>query len=103
MHRLLILMLLLLAFGVGPLPAAPMAAPVASPLHAMSLPTAASRRAGGEVSLEEAVEQVRRETGGRILSAETVQANGRRVHRIKVLTPDRRVRVINVDAATGRR
>lgn len=65
--------------------------------------TAAARRQGGEISLEEAVEQVRAETGGRILSAETVKSNGRRVHRIKVLTPDRRVRVVNVDAATGRR
>jgi uncharacterized membrane protein YkoI len=50
------------------------------------------------VSLDAAVARVRRETGGRILSAETVNQGGHRVHRIKVLTPDHRVRIINVDA-----
>lgn len=50
------------------------------------------------MSLDAAVAQVRRETGGRILSAETVNKGGHRVHRIKVLTPDKRVRIINVNA-----
>jgi len=50
------------------------------------------------ISLNAAVAQVQRETGGRILSAETVNKGGHRVHRIKVLTPDKRVRIINVDA-----
>lgn len=51
------------------------------------------------ISLEQAVEQVRRQTGGRILSAETVTRDGQQVHRIKVLTPDNRVviREINAD------
>ncbi len=49
-------------------------------------------------SLDAAVAQVRRETGGRILSAQTVTRDGRRVHRIKVLTRERRVRVIYVDS-----
>ncbi|MDD3519560.1 MAG: hypothetical protein PHQ14_14525 [Chromatiales bacterium] len=57
---------------------------------------AAPNRSG--VTLDQAVEQVRRQTGGRVLSAETVDAGGRRVHRIKVLTPDQRVRVVTVDA-----
>lgn len=52
----------------------------------------------GGMSLDQAVERVRRDTGGRVLSAETVSDNGRRSYRIKVLTPDRRVRVINVGA-----
>lgn len=45
-------------------------------------------------SLEESVRRVERETGGRILSAETLRAGDREIHRIKVLTPDGRVRVI---------
>jgi hypothetical protein len=45
-------------------------------------------------SLEESVRRVERETGGRILSAETFRAGEREIHRIKVLTPDGRVRVI---------
>lgn len=50
------------------------------------------------ITLDQAVRQVRRATGGRILSAETVSVDGRRVHRIKVLTPDHRVRTIRIRA-----
>ncbi|HEY9147538.1 MAG TPA: hypothetical protein VIQ22_00900 [Gammaproteobacteria bacterium] len=53
---------------------------------------------GGGMSLDQAVAQVRRETGGRILSAETVRANGRKVHRIKVLTDGNKVRIIHKPA-----
>lgn len=67
-------------------------------------PAAAAPRgvAAAEITLEQAVEQVRRETGGRILAAETVQQNGRRVHRIKVLTPANSVRTLSIDAGGGR-
>jgi len=50
------------------------------------------------VSLNQAVQQVQQQTGGRILSADTVNRGGRRVHRIKVLTPSGQVRVYTVDA-----
>ena len=53
---------------------------------------------GGGVSLNQAVQQVQRDTGGRVLSAETVGQGDRRVHRIKVLLPSGRVRVVTVDA-----
>lgn len=49
-------------------------------------------------SLDAAVTQVKRDTGGRILSAQTVNKGGSRVHRIKVLTPDNRVRIVNINA-----
>lgn len=55
-------------------------------------------RAGSGKSLDQAVAQVRKQTGGRILSAETVQKKGRKVHRIKVLTRDNKVRIIHVEA-----
>jgi len=54
-------------------------------------------RASG-MSLDQAVNQVRRETGGRILSAKTVTENGRRVHRIKVLMPSGRVKIVRKPA-----
>ncbi len=44
------------------------------------------------MSLSEAVEQVRRQTDGRIVSAETRNNNGREVHHIKVLTKDGKVK-----------
>ena len=50
------------------------------------------------ISLDEAVTRVRRETGGRVLSAEA--RNSR--YRIKVLLPNGTVRVVNVDARSGR-
>lgn len=53
---------------------------------------------GGGTSLNEAVQQVQRETGGRVLSADTVNQGGRSVHRIKVLLPSGHVRVVTVDA-----
>lgn len=57
-------------------------------------------RRGGEdgMSLNQAVQQVQRETGGRVLSADTVNQGGRAVHRIKVLTPSGQVRVMTIDA-----
>jgi hypothetical protein len=48
--------------------------------------------------LSEAVADVRRETGGRILSANTVRKGGLFMHRIKVLTPDKRVVIYEIDA-----
>ena len=43
-------------------------------------------------TLSQAVEQVRRQTGGRILSAETRLQGNREVHHIKVLTKDGKVK-----------
>jgi uncharacterized membrane protein YkoI len=52
------------------------------------------------LSLSDAVEQVRRQTDGRIVSAETRSSNGREVHYIKVLTKDGKVKTHKVQ---GRR
>ena len=51
-----------------------------------------------KLSLDEAVRRVRKRTGGRILDARTVERKGRVFHRIKVLTRDKRVRVIRIAA-----
>jgi len=51
---------------------------------------------GGSKSLAEAVEQVRRQTNGRILSAQTKVNGNREVHHIKVLTKDGKVRTVKV-------
>ena len=58
-----------------------------------------ARRDG--VSLDEAVARVRRDTGGRVLSAEARENRGRTTYRIKVLLRDGSVRVVNVDAQSG--
>lgn len=48
-------------------------------------------------SLTDSVRRVERQTGGEVLSAEPVQRGGRQVNRVKVLTNDGRVRVMQVD------
>lgn len=50
----------------------------------------------GGKSLSEAVEQVRRQTNGKILSAETRVSGNREVHHIKVLTKDGKVKTHKV-------
>ena len=56
-------------------------------------------QSGGK-TLSEAIEQVRRQTNGQILSAETKMKGNREVHHIKVLTKDGKVRTVKVQ---GRR
>lgn len=50
-----------------------------------------------ELSLDEAVRRVQRDTGGRVLAAETLPGAGGAMYRIKVLLPSGRVKVILVD------
>lgn len=88
MKQLITALLLLLALGGGTAFAAP----------AWHEPGNIRVAQNDGVSLDQAVAQVRRDTGGRILSAETVRENGRKVHRIKVLTRDNKVRIVRIEA-----
>ena len=49
-------------------------------------------------NLDQAVQQVKKQTGGRILSAKTKNNDGKKVHKIKVLLPNGKVRIIRVNA-----
>ncbi|MEE8387068.1 MAG: PepSY domain-containing protein [Acidiferrobacterales bacterium] len=53
------------------------------------------------ITLEQAAARVRSQTGGRILSADEIRHDGRKVYRIKVLLPSGHVRVITVNANGG--
>ncbi len=57
------------------------------------------RVAGPSVSLDQAVRRARR--SGKVLSADTVEEQGRRVHRVRVLTERGQVRRFRYDAHTG--
>lgn len=48
------------------------------------------------LTLDQAVEQVRRQYKGRIVSAETRRSGNREVHHIKVLTDDGKVKTVKV-------
>ncbi len=50
------------------------------------------------VSLQEAAQRVARQYNGQVVSAQTVDQGGRRVHVIRVLTPDGVVRTVRVPA-----
>lgn len=55
------------------------------------------------LSLDEAVVNVRRDTGGRVLSARTREQRGGTSYRIKVLLPDASVRSFDVEPQDRRR
>lgn len=63
-------------------------------------PDLRATQGNGGKSLSEAINQVRRQTGGQILSAETRISGNREVHHIKVLTKDGKVKTVKVQ---GRR
>lgn len=67
-------------------------------LLTLAVPVWASGRAD---NLQDAIAQVQRETGGRVLSADAVPAGAGELYRIKVLTPDGRVRVITKTSRVG--
>src|SRR5688572_13721463 len=88
--------LLLLAASLGTLPVfaqepGPAAGSTAPPIQVRSQREDAGAR----------VRQVER-SGGRVLQAEPMQRGGEEVYRIKVLTPEGRVRVIQGDDGRGR-
>ena len=60
------------------------------------------RTAEGQMSVERAARIAQRAVGGRVLAAEAAVMGGREVVRVKLLTRDGVVRVVIVDAATGR-
>jgi len=51
-----------------------------------------------EISAQEAVAQAQRETDGKVLSVQTLNVGKRKVYRIKVITRDGQVRVVQVQA-----
>ena len=51
-----------------------------------------------EVSVQEAVAQAQRESSGKLLSVQTLNIGQRKVYRIKLLTRDGRVRIVQVVA-----
>ena len=54
------------------------------------------------VSLDEATKQVRQDSRVKVLGAKTESIEDRKVHVIKILTPDGRIQYQRIDAETGR-
>jgi hypothetical protein len=49
-------------------------------------------------SVQEAIAQVQKETQGKILSVQTLRIGKKKVYRIKVLTPEAQIRIVQVPA-----
>lgn len=58
--------------------------------------------ARGDLSLEQAVKKARENTGGRVISAETREQDGRQFHNIRILTNDGKVRRLRYKADEDR-
>ena len=79
-------------------------APAQAARHAHQPIVVAQRDQGGNggISLDQAVAQARQQHQGKVLSAETVRVDGRKVYRIKILTKNGRVKRTQIDARSGR-
>lgn len=53
---------------------------------------------GREINVQEAVSQAQHETDGKVLSVQTLNVGKRKVYRIKLLTRDGQVRIVQVPA-----
>lgn len=70
-------------------------------LLAFAVLTALAAPAWAEISRDAAAATARQATGGRVLSVDRSEQNGRTVWRVKVLTPQGIVKVLLLDAETG--
>ena len=68
----------------------------------MALALALALPAWAEVSRDDATSLARQVTGGRVLAVEKIEREGRPVWRVKVLSPQGEVRLVLIDAASGR-
>ncbi len=59
-------------------------------------PVAHAAPASSQMSLEQAVREVQHQTRGRILAADTISRGRANVYRIKVLTPQGKIRVVQL-------
>ena len=75
----------------------PQPQPQPQPATAQQPPASQSQSKGNRSTLPDSVRRVERQTGGEVLRAEPMQRDGREVYRLKVLTADGRVRVVQDD------
>ena len=71
--------------------------PNAPPRQHQQPPAQRDHGQGQGQGLPDSVRRVERQTGGEVLRAEPMQRDGREVYRLKVLTADGRVRVVQDD------
>ena len=73
-----------------------------APLTAQEEPGVTLHATQGGISLSQATRVAQQQYPGRVVRAETVERGGRRIHEVRILGGDGRVRTIRVDASSGR-
>ncbi|MBL0162938.1 MAG: hypothetical protein IPP82_04580 [Xanthomonadales bacterium] len=68
---------------------------LATAFAVMLISSAATAR---EITVQEAIDQVQRETSAKVLSVQTLRLNSRKIYRIKILTSGGQVRVLEIKA-----
>lgn len=72
--------------------------PLRVSLCVLALAFAVDGVAAREVTAQEAVAKAQQDTNGKVLSVQALTIGKRKVYRIKVLTPDGQVRVVQIPA-----
>ena len=93
-----ILLIGLLAIGVH----AGAGAWTLDPQLAFVAPDTSLHATQGGISLSQATQLALQRNPGRVVRAETVERRGRRIHEVRILGADGRVRTVRVDASSGR-
>lgn len=75
------------------------AAAAPAPVPATSAKQATAEKQSRPATLQQAVEQAQRQTHGRVLAADTIRSRHGHKYRIKVLTGQGRVRIIEMNSA----
>lgn len=75
-----------------------LASSISSVSHASTSISVAEFQLAQSQSLSKAAQSIKQQTGGTILSTKTVNKNGQRVHKIKVLLPSGKVQTFTVSA-----
>jgi uncharacterized membrane protein YkoI len=86
----------------GTLLAGLLALGVSAPAPWLDPPAEAAADAARPMTLDEAAAMVRQKVAGRVVRAETREEAGALVHEFRVVSADGRVRIVRVDAATGK-
>jgi len=86
----------------GTLLAGLLALGVTAPAPLVDAPATVAADPARPVTLDEAAALVRQKVGGKVVRAETREEGGEVLHEFRVVSADGRVRIVRVDAATGK-
>ena len=76
---------------------------LAAPPHHPRMLIAKNGHNNNGISMDQAIAKARKSDKDKVLSAETIHKDGRKIYRIKILTKKGRVKRTRIDARTGKK